>query len=583
MSPPASHLLDSLPTDLSQQLKGHVNQALLDFTRPNSTSQFAQNAPVLAKFREAIAQGDSKNDIEFLHQFRALVPITSYEHYKPFIAKFFAVPCREVDVKDMLAPGLPYFLARSSGTSGKQSKFFPQYWPQPQHLQHPIYRTFPSSEGTIFAPSSLKYPNVLKIDLEDGQGSEELLVTSLSCGLTRMQMNWDIEHDMDRLDLWTPGQTAPFAVNIVSGHRSFFVLHALFAMAESRVTTMGFMFAGAFVNVLHYIEEEWLLLLDCIEKGVIPDFENINHVREALKKHFTANPARAAELREIGPPGVAEGWAVRVWPALTTFIAVTEGFSAVVIPKVTHVLGPSVTIQARAYRASECCIAQPYHHSGNLAIDHKVTMVDGLIEFIDVLSDESSERVLSIWELVKGRHYQPILTTCNGLWRYRLGDVIAVKGFAPDDGMPIIHYVHRRTHSSLEPCTESELTSAIISTAKQLIGQITGFTVVHDERKAPYAFGFLVEIEGEIGNDAKMATQQMSEVLMASSLGYRVAFWRGVLRKPTIRLVAKGTFVEFCAWKCDKAGISMSQVKVPVILSDETSKEWFLSKVITEL
>ncbi|OAX31570.1 hypothetical protein K503DRAFT_805968 [Rhizopogon vinicolor AM-OR11-026] len=109
MSPPVSHLLNSLPADLSQQLKGHVNQALLGFTRPNSTSQFAQNAPVLAKFREAIAQDNSKDDTAFMRHFRALVPITSYEHYEPFVAKFFATPCQEVDVKDMLAPGLPCF------------------------------------------------------------------------------------------------------------------------------------------------------------------------------------------------------------------------------------------------------------------------------------------------------------------------------------------------------------------------------------------------------------------------------------------------------------------------------------------
>ncbi|OAX32424.1 hypothetical protein K503DRAFT_787208, partial [Rhizopogon vinicolor AM-OR11-026] len=154
--------------------------------------------------------------------------------------------------------------------------------------------------------------------------------------------------------------------------------------------------------------------------------------------------------------------------------------------------------------------------------------------------------------------------------------------FAPDDGMPVINYMHRRD-SSLETCTESELTSAIISTAKQWIGQIIDFTVVRDERKIPYAFGFLVEIEGEIGNDAKMAPQKTSELLMASSYGYRSTFWQGVIRKPTIRLVEKGTFEEFRRWKCDKAGISLAQVKVPVILSDETSKEWFLSKVIREL
>ncbi|OAX32790.1 hypothetical protein K503DRAFT_749517 [Rhizopogon vinicolor AM-OR11-026] len=581
---PASDLLDSLPSEASQQLKEHVNQLLLEIIRPNSASQFAQNASILSKFREAVAQGDLKDDIEFLRQFRALVPITSYEHYEPFIAKFFASPCREADVKDMLAPGLPCFLATTSATTGKEPKFFPRYRPPTQYVHRAM--TIPSSEGTIFAPFTLKYSKVLKIDCEDSQGSQELAVCAVSSGFMRMRMNWNIEHDMDRLDLWIPGQTAPYAVALIEGNRAFFLLHALFALADSKVTTMSFVFANTFVSVLHYIEDEWLLLVDCIENGIIPDIETTDDLRGALKKHFTAHPARAAELREIGPPGVAEGWAVRVWPALTKFIGITGGIAAVIVPKVTHMLGPSVTIWSHSFGSSECSVAQPYLN-GDPAIDFKVTRIAGLIEFVDVLSDEPSEPVLSPWELVKGRHYQPILTTRSGLWRYRLGDVIAVKGFTPDDGMPVINYMHRRAGSSFEVCTESELTSAIISTAKLWIGQIIGFTVVRDERKMPYAFGFLVEIEGEIvtflGNDAKKAPQQISELLMASSYRYNRHFWSGVVRNSTIRLVEKGTFEEFRASKCDKAGISMAQVKVPVMLSDETSTEWFLSKVIMEL
>ncbi|OJA21403.1 hypothetical protein AZE42_01930 [Rhizopogon vesiculosus] len=315
MSRPASDLLDSLPAETSQRLKEHVNQTLLEIIQPNSTSQFAQNAPVLAKFREAIAQGDSKDDIEFLRQFRALVPITSYEHYEPFIAKFFASPCREADVKDMLAPGLPCFLAITSATTGKEPKFFPRYRPPPQYM-HPTM-TNPSSE-----------------DREDSQGSQELAVSAGSSGMTRIHRKWDIEHDMNRLDLWIPGQTAPYAVALIEGNRAFFLLHALFVLADSRVSTMRFMYANTFVSVLHYIEDEWLLLLDCIEKGIIPDIETTDLLRGALKKHFTAHPARAAELREIGPPGVAEGWAVRVWPALTKFIGITGGIAAVIVPKV---------------------------------------------------------------------------------------------------------------------------------------------------------------------------------------------------------------------------------------------------------
>jgi hypothetical protein len=38
-----------------------------------------------------------------------------------------------------------------------------------------------------------------------------------------------------------------------------------------------------FVNTLQYIEDEWLVIVDCIEKGIIPVLENTEHVRATLE------------------------------------------------------------------------------------------------------------------------------------------------------------------------------------------------------------------------------------------------------------------------------------------------------------
>ncbi|KAG1863073.1 GH3 auxin-responsive promoter [Suillus subluteus] len=584
MSRPETDLLDSLSAELSQQLKDRVDRALLEFIRPNSASQFAQDAPELARFREAIAQGNPKDDLEFLRSFREFVPTTNYEPYRPFIAKFFATPCKEADVKNMFAPGLPYFLAMSSMTSGKSVKIFPKYLPPPHLLHHPLYLALPPSEGITLSPASLKYSQILQIDCEDGQ-SKQVTVCSLSIGFLRMAMNWDVEHDNERLDLWLPGQTDPYAISLVKSYRAFFVLNALFALADCRVTIIRFFFANVFVNFLQYVEDEWSLLIDCIEKGIIPDVEDLDHLRAPLEKLFKPNPLRAAELREIGPPGI-HGWAVRVWPYLTKFVGITGGPATASVPKITHALGPSVPTQSPGYGSSEGGVAITYH-KGDPKTDFKVVFVDVVTEFLDVYSNEPSERVLSIWELVPGGHYEPVLTTRNGLWRYRLGDVVTVKGFAPDDGLPVINYLHRREGGLVmvfgTTCTESELTSAIVSAANRWVGQIIDFTIVGDDRDAPIAYGYLVEIGGEIGNDARMATQQTFEDLMAANDAFRTAFWQGRARKPTIRLLEKGTFAEYRRQKCDKTNVSISQVKVPVVLSDLKFREWFMERVMIEL
>jgi hypothetical protein len=202
MSHRQTDLLDSLSAELSQRVKDHVDKVLLEITRQNFASQFAQGAPELARFREAITQSDSKDDVDFLRSFREFIPITNYEPYRPFIAKFLASPCMEGDVKDMFAPGLPYFFAMTSMTSRHAPKLFPKYRPPPHLLQQNSYQGSAPSEGTTLAPSSLRYWQVLKIDCEDGKSSKEIAVCSTSIGIMRMGMNWDVEHDKDRLDLW---------------------------------------------------------------------------------------------------------------------------------------------------------------------------------------------------------------------------------------------------------------------------------------------------------------------------------------------------------------------------------------------
>lgn len=48
-----------------------------------------------------------------------------------------------------------------------------------------------------------------------------------------------------------------------------------------------------------------------------------------------------------------------------------------------------------------------------------------------------------------GKQYEPILTTRDGLWRYKLGDALAIVGFDAESGAPVFKYAGRR--SSVAP------------------------------------------------------------------------------------------------------------------------------------
>ncbi|KAG1865581.1 GH3 auxin-responsive promoter-domain-containing protein [Suillus tomentosus] len=442
---------------------------LLDSSSAELTQRYAQYAPELANFREAIAQNDSKDDIDFLHSFREFVPTRDYEPHKPYIAKTALLL---------------------------------------SHVQHDIWQII-KDVSNILARSALVAPPSISVASsfrgEDGQSSKTLPVCSLTVGFLRMQKNWDIVHGMDRLNLWVPGKTDSYATSLVKDFRAFFLLNALFAFADRRVTIICFLFTNVFGSF---------------------QTEKLDHLRKPLEvKHFTPNPIRAAELCEIGPPGI-QGWA---------FIGITRGSTAASVPKARQMW------KAPYHGSSKCFIAVPYF-SGNPETDFKVVPVDGVTEYLDVRFNEPSERVLSAWELETGGHYDPVLTTRNGMWRYRIGDSVVVKGFAPDDRLPVINYLHRRE----------------VATNKR------------------------DQIEGEIGKDAEKAVQHTFEDL-AENNEYHLAFLQARGRKPTIGLMEKGTFTEYRRQKCDKTNISMGQVKVPIVLSNETLKEWFLRRVVMEL
>jgi len=70
-----------------------------------------------------------------------------------------------------------------------------------------------------------------------------------------------------------------------------------------------------------------------------------------------------------------------------------------------------------------------------------------------------------------------------------------------------------------------------------------------------------------------MALQFTFKALVELNIECRIGIWQGKLRTPVIRLLEKALLTS----------IARSHMKVPVVLSNDASEEWFSSKVIMEL
>ncbi|KAI6000852.1 GH3 auxin-responsive promoter [Pisolithus albus] len=321
----------------------------------------------------------------------------------------------------------------------------------------------------------------------------------MSSGSIRMQNGIDVEKDAWALQYTAPRATSPIAVSFISKYRSFLLMHALFALADTKVETINTLFGTIFIDMIRYVEEEWDNLLKYIETGELPDWEGTDHVRQWLVPKFHAAPERAAELRAVGRAAQEPGWLARVWPMLKVVIGIASGVYAAVIPKMRHYVGPDVQLRSLGFTASEAYIGTVYDPE-NLNL-YKVAS-DDVVEYLDVSKEEVAANLLApVMASPAGGKYEVVLTNRDGMWRYRLGDVIEIEGFDPNDGAPVVRYVERRNVALRlggAMLSEEHLAKAILAVQDKL-GPLIEFTVVIDDRNITRRVGYLVETQRELG------------------------------------------------------------------------------------
>ncbi|KAH7918530.1 hypothetical protein BV22DRAFT_1115413 [Leucogyrophana mollusca] len=527
-----------LTPELSSRLKESIEGVLVHLIKTDLPTRFVRDSPVFHKFRSVVEQlgnTDSKaRDEALLESFYNTISLTGYE----------------------------------SGTSGKSAKLFARY-------RRPLsYACPPKPGGRFCSVYSLTYREVIEVPRNDGAPAQ-IPITLGSSGTIRMFNDMDVEKDSWMIKLTMPNATSPIAVSYIRNYRSFLLMHALFALADITLERLDTIFGTVFLDLVRYMEEDWDTLVSSIETGDLPEYEGISHVREHLEPKLRPNTPRAAELRTIGNATAQPGWLHRIWPQLKEVVGIVSGLFAAAIPKMRHYLGPNILVRSAGFGASEGVIGWVYDPTEpNL---FKATCGD-IIEYLDVLRGETAASLVPAWKLETGRKYEVVMTTYDGLWRYRIGDVVEIAGFDPCDGVPVLKYVERRNAGALGGVmtTEKQLTEAILATEKTL-GRFVEFTVVVDERVMPRRFGYLVEVLGAV------ALGQLRDELCRSNANIKRCLDQGSIGEPTIRILKPGTFSEFRKWKIDLAKTGAGQMKVPVVLSDEAAQQWLFERVMCDV
>ena len=301
----------SLTPELKESSEKRTKANLFQTLSKLSNTIFFQEAPALVTLRKALGDvytpvlPDGSDNHELLYQFLSHVPFTTYEDYEPFVARFLDNKSPKLsDVNNLLAPGLPTFIAHSSGTSGGRLKHFLKY-PSPGRLR----RRWDNPDVPPFKLCSFSLLNIdrwIKVVDGDGKTIEDIPVSIATAGGTRLRLGIGPMDDAKIIDKkgshtrffwWSYIRcdlmelffiianfvTSPFAVWLLPSYHANIFMTALFALIDPSLSTIESAFSTYIYDGVRTLEEHWDAMINAIQLGVLPDTYDLGEFRPHIE------------------------------------------------------------------------------------------------------------------------------------------------------------------------------------------------------------------------------------------------------------------------------------------------------------
>lgn len=444
-------------------------------------------------------------EAELVRAYRAAVPMGDWCSYAPLIARM-----REGGEPDVLWPGLVRDFAQTSGTTAGD-KFIP--------VSRRMLRSNYQAALDIFA-----YAVRFGVSLERLTGGKLLFLG----GSADVSVNEHGVRTGDLSGLVTPLIRWPLSEVYAPGARI-----ALMSHWPSKIDAMARACVGQDVRMVSGMPS-WALVL----------FERVLEVaREGGR--------RAATVRDV-------------WPNLELFVHGGVKY-APFEPRVRQLWsgrpeGADVPRRLELYPASEAFVAiqdRPGEPGMRLNVDH-----GNYFEFVPLERiGEADAPAFACDEVERGQRYVVALSTCAGLWRYVLGDVVEFDsvpdraGGAPGDGPCRLRIVGRHRHfinAFGENLIVEHIENAVAEAARGAGVVVGEFTAAPVYPRDGACAG--LELAVEMGAAGEGAAARFGDLFDASLKRQNVDYTTKRtgdlgMGPPTVRVVPVGTFHRWLASK----------------------------------
>jgi hypothetical protein len=512
------------------------HQTLLAKIGRNATSQFGRDFGF--------------SEIRSAAEFRARVPVLSYEEHRPYIAKVL-----DGDVTAMFRAGTKVLMfAMTSGTTGD-----PKRLPITQELFDEYRMGWQLWGGGVYGD----YPQLLL--QKTLQLSSDWRQYSSPCGIPCGQISGLAATTRPAISqsMFLP----PSATTQIHQAAAKHYTALRFALATPKVGMVVTANPSSLVEFARRANDQRESLIRDIHDGTL-SCDLPENVRQALGQEIIKRqPTRARELEQL----VSQHGSLlpkHAWPNLKVVAVWTGGSIGIFLPQLTSLYGSSV-IRDHGLSSSEGRMTIPLADNSSAGI---LDYGHHYFEFIPVEEYGSPNPiVLEGHELERDRDYYILLTTSGGLYRYDIQDVVRCVDHHGE--APVLEFLNKgKNFSNLtgEKLSEYQVIRAAERSVRELGLPVDFFTLAPTMEAKP-RYVLLVERRMHQGRHAELATAFQRNLCQLNE-EYAEKCGGGRLLPVQVREVPEGTWAQMRAEKTGARG-NFEEYKHICLVQDLTFAE----------
>ncbi|MBP3697138.1 MAG: GH3 auxin-responsive promoter family protein [Clostridia bacterium] len=352
-----------------------------------------------------------------------------------------------------------------------------------------------------------------------------------------------------------------------------------FALQHSDVSCMGTIFITTLESMFFYMENNWQMLCDDIEKGIIN--ENVrmpDDIRTKLSKKLKPNPKRAEELRAEFRKGFDDEPIIpRIWKDCGWMYGMGTGALSLYAKKLRRYIGNDMPIHYLGYAATEALMAVPIELD---SFEYVMLPQNGFYEFLPLDAPEGT-RPLTISEVEVGKEYELILTNMSGFYRYRIEDVVKVTGFYYESPKVTFCYrLNQIANISGEKINQMAFDEIVENFSNDVDELFIGYSIYPDRTTSPGHYVLLIETAGEhTKEDEKAYSEAFEKALCNGNVSVAPLIASGALGHCEVKFLKKGTYDDY-RQMLKENGANLNQVKPIKVIDNDKKKDFFFSHTI---